>query len=458
MFESTCSLPTSSDLFCLVLHPEKPLLTVGLASGHVETFELPAPASETSTSSESTSQKPKKIALIRSVWRTKRHQGSCRALAYQKDGSRLFSAGTDGLIKGFAPETGRVSVKLALGPSDTGIKDDPSMLLVLNPSTIIASLDSAWVRQFDLENPEKSLGSLQPHEDFVTGMISLPPSKTSTSGVSKQWASTGQMTVSISDMHKGVVDESGEQDEMLICISYIPNMRARKASKTTGILVTGSDNGILKTWDPSDLEKPVHKIKVKEGESLECMVPLPESLGMGDKVACGFGDGIIRVVDLRTRKVVEDMTMSHDALSGEPVIALAVDCYGRLISGGGQIVKVWEDLADLQGNSDDEEDEEEEEEEEDNSDDDNDGEEEEDVEDEVKTTLNHKAKGKRSREESSDSDADGDEDEDEDDESEDDSDDDDGEHARRLEQKEAAKKRKLGPMGAHGILKFDGLD
>ncbi|KAL5601222.1 hypothetical protein BROUX41_006020 [Berkeleyomyces rouxiae] len=440
MFESTGALPTSSDLFCLVLHPSKPLLTVGMASGHVETFELPAPAGETDAISAT---KTKKIAFIRSLWRTKRHQGSCRALAYQADGSRLFSAGTDSLVKGFDPETGRASVKFAIRPTDVGPRDDPSTLLMLNPTTLVVGMDSAWVQLYDLANPDKKLESLQPHGDFVTAMVPLPPSKTSTSGVPKQWASTGQMTVSISDMRKGVSDESGEQDEMLISMCYVANMRARKASKASGLLVTGSDHGVLKTWDPANLEKPVHKIKVKEGESLECMVPLPAALGMGDKVACGFGDGVIRVVDLRTRKVVEDMTMSHDALSGEPVIALAVDCYGRLISGGGQIVKVWEDLAELQANGDEESEEDE--------DDDEDDEENDSEDDQTEPKTN----GKRTRE-----DSDSDAEEDEEDESEDDSgdDSDDGERARRLEQKEAAKKRKLGPMGAHGILKFDGLD
>ncbi|KKA26422.1 hypothetical protein TD95_000155 [Thielaviopsis punctulata] len=455
MFESTCSLPTTSELFCLVLHPTKPLLTVGLASGHVETFALPAPSSPSSSPAAAAPPqtsgllKKTKTVFINSVWRTKRHHGSCRALAYQADGSRLFSAGADGLVKGFDPETGRVGVKFAVQPPSGAASDLPSALLVLNPTTLVAAMDSAWQQLYNLEAPGAPLEELQPHGDFAADLVALPASATSTSGQPKQWASAGETTVSLSDMRKGVVDESEEQDELMTALCYVEGVRARKTSSATGVLVTGSDGGMVKTWDPANLAKPVHKVRVCEGETIECLVGLPQELGLGDKVACGCGDGIIRVVDLRTRKVVEEMTMSHDALQGEPVVALAVDSYGRLISGGGQIVKVWEELSELQGQGDSEEEDEDE-------DDDDDGDDDEDEDDEEQDKP--KTSGKRVREESDEDEDDDDDDEDEDDDDSDSDSDSDSERSKRLAQKEAAKKRKLGPMGAHGILKFDGLD
>lgn len=54
------------------------------------------------------------FGTVGTVWRTRRHKGSCRTLAFSEDGNTLYSAGTDGLIKVAETETGRVSAKISL--------------------------------------------------------------------------------------------------------------------------------------------------------------------------------------------------------------------------------------------------------------------------------------------------------------------------------------------------------
>lgn len=85
MFENVCTLPLQSDVFATALHPEEPIISVGLSSGHVHTLRLPdAEGSVDGDSSVLSNGK----GVLETLWQTKRHKGSCRCLAYTHDGKR----------------------------------------------------------------------------------------------------------------------------------------------------------------------------------------------------------------------------------------------------------------------------------------------------------------------------------------------------------------------------------
>ena len=106
MFDIICTYPLNSDLFAQCIHPSSPLLALGLASGQVQVHRLPpADFSNASKAGHGT---------IETAWRTRRHKGSCRSLCFSQDGELLFSAGTDGLVKAAATETGHVVSKIAV--------------------------------------------------------------------------------------------------------------------------------------------------------------------------------------------------------------------------------------------------------------------------------------------------------------------------------------------------------
>lgn len=103
MYNSICTYPIRSDLFAQAIHPGSPLLALGLASGHVQLQRLP-----------SSDPKEARNSTIETAWRTRRHKGSCRSLCFSHDGEQLFSAGTDGIVKIAAAETGQVARKIAV--------------------------------------------------------------------------------------------------------------------------------------------------------------------------------------------------------------------------------------------------------------------------------------------------------------------------------------------------------
>lgn len=113
MFENVCAIPLDSELFAQAIHPNEPVVAVGLISGRVLTYRLPAGASDDSDN-EATLASENGFGHIETAWKTKRHKGSCRALGYSLDGSSLYSAGTDGIVKVADSATGQVTAKIAV--------------------------------------------------------------------------------------------------------------------------------------------------------------------------------------------------------------------------------------------------------------------------------------------------------------------------------------------------------
>lgn len=114
MFNSICTFPLPSDLLAQAIHPTSPLLALGLASGHVQIVRLPALPPNSSQRSRAEASSTNGHGTVETAWRTRRHKGSCRTLAFSLDGSQLFSAGTDGIVKVATTETGEVTGKIAV--------------------------------------------------------------------------------------------------------------------------------------------------------------------------------------------------------------------------------------------------------------------------------------------------------------------------------------------------------
>ena len=362
----------------------------------------------------------------------------------------MYSAGTDAIIKHFDASTGSVLSKIAI-PTSTSVPDAPTLLHVLNPQSLLLATDSGALHIFDVRDGRATTGKPAqthfPHSDFVSSLTPLPPTQESTSGFSKQWVSTGGTTLAVTDVRRGVLVRSEDQEDELMSSCFVPGL-GPKHNRNNGVVAVGSGSGVLTMWDKGAWDDQQERIIVDGvkgpagGESIDAMVLVPTDMGLGKTAACALGDGSIRFVDLVRREVRPDTTIRHDDMEG--AVSLGFDARNRLISAGGRVVKVWEELSELQGTG----------HEYDQSS--SDGNEDEDDDDEVTDDVgdntnddDSKGKGKKRPAES-----------DDDDDDDDDSEEEDGveEMKRRQKKRREEQQAKLGPMGAHGILGFDGMD
>lgn len=363
MFECLCTLPLSSDLFAQAIHPTESLLAVGLSSGHVQTLklpavddgegvEVPAPARRGSNGTD----------VVDTAWKTRRHKGSCRCLGYSLDGRSLYSAGTDGLLKAADSETGQVVGKVAVPYDASSSKEDidaPTVVHALSPQTLLLAADSGALHLYDLRDPAPSVETAKsgaktaftnpkpsqthrPHTDYISSLTALPPSATSTSGYSKQFLTTGGTTLALTDLRRGVLVKSEDQEEILLSSLYVTGLAAKKSSGSTGekALVGGGD-GVVTLWEKGQWDDQDERITVsREKETVDAMVQIPDGMGgPGKKVAVGLGDGTIRFVRMGMNRVVGEV--QHHEFEG--VEQMGFDVAGRMISGGGSTVKVWQE-------------------------------------------------------------------------------------------------------------------
>lgn len=211
---------------------------------------------------------------------------------------------------------------------------------------------------FDLRIPSTKVSArphqtYTPHDDYVSSLTPLPPSEASTSGFSKQWVTTGGTTIAVTDIRKGVIRQSEDQEDELVSCTYVQGLKAGGTSQGEK-LVVGSGNGILTLWEKGAWDDQDERIIVgrsAEGtESVDVLTVVPDELGIGKVVAAGQADGRIKFVQMGRNKVISEVR--HDELEG--VIGLGFDADGRMVSAGGSIVKVWHEAVEGEDGEDEE--------------------------------------------------------------------------------------------------------
>lgn len=129
----------------------------------------------------------------------------------------------------------------------------------------------------------------------------------------------------MTDLRKGVLTQSEDLDEELL-----------SSAAVGGKMAVGGERGVVRIWKQGQSDIGNERVVVDRRESLDVLSAVPEEFG--EMAVVGMGSGKIRLVDVRKRKALAEM--SHDEVEG--VVGLGFDTDGRMISGGGLVVKVWQ--------------------------------------------------------------------------------------------------------------------
>lgn len=215
---------------------------------------------------------------------------------------------------------------------------------------------------------QKPQQTYHPHDDYVSSITALPPpghastasrsasgtgAGTSSNSSTKQFITTGATTLAVTDLRRGVLSRSEDQEEELLSSVLVTGLPARRSHGSNGKgggggggdkAIVGGADGVLTLWDRGHWDDQVQRILLKKAvggsESVDALMLLPEDVSPGHgrrHIAAGMGDGSVSIVSLFPHAVV--CRLDHDDL--EAITGLGVDCSGRLFTGGGQNIKIW---------------------------------------------------------------------------------------------------------------------
>ena len=109
-----------------------------------------------------------------------------------------------------------------------------------------------------------------------------------------------------------------------------------------GKLVVGGEKGGLRFWQVGVWDDNEETLVAHKGSSADVLTNVPEDVGNEQMLAVGMDDGKVRFVGMSgKRQKGLPLEVSHDDKEG--VLALDFELRGRMCSGGGQVVKVWEE-------------------------------------------------------------------------------------------------------------------
>ncbi|OAD70811.1 hypothetical protein PHYBLDRAFT_4670, partial [Phycomyces blakesleeanus NRRL 1555(-)] len=233
-------------------HPSEPIIVSGLINGKIKCHRY----------GEKSHQE---------LWTEKAFKKSCRGVAFNPDGSQLYSVSKDKMILLMDTSTGQT-----IKSREMTHENPLNSLLNLNENMFATGDDQGVIKIWD-NRKEDAVMTYSEHEDFIADMAYSPSHKTLV-------AVGGDGYLSTWDIRKpNVAAMSDQMGDELLSVKLVKN--GRKA-------VVGSQEGILSLWSWGDWGDYKDRI-VGHPHSIDAICKIDE-----DTICTGSSDGMIRVVSI----------------------------------------------------------------------------------------------------------------------------------------------------------------
>lgn len=355
--EPLAELRFTEPLFQMALHPTKPIILSGLATGFVYCHSYDAGKLQ-----ETVNENKKKVIVegenkpfwtsidvekqettdaITLMWRTRRHKGSVRCLCLDPEGEYVYSVGTDNVLKKAVTGTGKVVKKTSF--KDQKLKftkmirspthaylllgDEDGNVMVLNSDTLELTNKVHKIHGGDAINDIFQFAKRSVHKYISVGQTTMGYWDARESNESDL-----QIPDDDEDAKRKVLLSDDQEDEIL-CGTFVDP----EAGDT---IVCGMGEGVLTVWKPqkNDLEDQVNRIKICPNESIDCIVP---TLQDDNGVWCGGSSGNLYRADVKGGRVVE--VRRHSDI--DEVTFLDLDYEYRVVSGGMDKIVLWHSVS-----------------------------------------------------------------------------------------------------------------
>ncbi|KAI9024287.1 WD40-repeat-containing domain protein [Phycomyces nitens] len=249
---SLAPLKFNQAVFHFATHPSEPIIASGLINGKIQCHAY---------GEESHKE----------LWTEKAFKKSCRGVAFNPDGSQLYSVSKDKTILLMDTMTGQT-----IKSREMTHENPLNSLLCLNENMFATGDDQGVIKIWD-NRKEDAVMTYSEHEDFIADMAYSASHKTLV-------AVGGDGYLSTWDIRKpNVAAMSDQMGDELLSVRLVKN--GRKA-------VVGSQEGILSLWSWGDWGDYKDRI-VGHPHSIDAICKIDE-----DTICTGSSDGMIRVVSI----------------------------------------------------------------------------------------------------------------------------------------------------------------
>ncbi|QID83125.1 WD repeat-containing protein jip5 [Saccharomyces pastorianus] len=245
---------------------------------------------------------------VETLWKTRRHKGSVRAICFDAKGSCIFSIGTDNIFKKADTMTGKVIKKVNLSSlfESEKKKNDKFTKLCISQTHpfILIGDESGDVHVLNSNNLTLTNTVHSIHfGDSINDIFHFDKKSV------YKFISLGQTTLAYFDVRDkdakpntaenqdGKIMVSDDQEDEVLCGCFVDPEEA-------DTLLCGMGEGIVTVWKPNknDLVDQMSRIKISKDESIDCIVP---TLQDDNCVWCGCSNGNIYKLNAKLGKLLK---------------------------------------------------------------------------------------------------------------------------------------------------------